>query len=301
MSLHKIKPFFIVFFVLLIMSFAAGSEAGVTLAYPKSVPLGQAFLVRITSGSPVSNATVEWMNEKFSPEIDNWNGRNVSLAMLGTDVLTDKPGKQKFVISAVIDGKEQKFERTVRILSKKYPVQKLTLPKKMVTPPKKVYSKIKQDRKEVRKALASWGIHREWSMPFSRPVNGSLSSLYGMRRILNGKPKNPHRGLDFRGAKGTPVKAIADGKVVLARKHYYAGNSLYIDHGNGVISLYFHLSEFDVKEGDTVERGQVVGKIGSTGRVTGPHLHMSISVHGKLVDPKPLLEKNTDRLLGVGE
>jgi murein DD-endopeptidase MepM/ murein hydrolase activator NlpD len=299
MFLKRFNNVFVFALMLGLVFSASVAEAAITLACPKAVPLGQAFLVRVTSTDPVSSVSIGWMSGKYSPEVSKWNGRDVAVEMLGTDVLSDKPGKKKVVIKVTAAGKEQEFKRTIRIVAKKYPVQKLTLPKKMVTPPTEVYTKIKQDRKESGKALSTYSTHRDWFLPLERPVAGSLSSTYGLRRILNGKPKNPHRGLDFRGAKGTPIKAVADGKVLLARKHYYAGNSLYIDHGNGVISLYFHLSEFDVKEGDTVERGQVVGRIGSTGRVTGPHLHLSISVNGKLVDPKPLLEKNADALLGA--
>lgn len=298
MLLNRFRPVFIVSFILGFLFIAAFAEAGVTIAYPKKAALGQAFLVRVTSSDPISEVSVNWQSKTFSPGISNWDGHDVALAMLGTDVLYDKPGRKNFVIKVVAGGKERNFKRTVKITAKKYPVQRLTLPERMVTPPTESLPKIKQDRKEAKKALATWSADRQWVLPLERPVPGSLSSVYGLRRILNGKPKNPHRGLDFRGANGTPVKAVAAGKVVLARKHYYAGNSLYIDHGNGVMSLYFHLSEFDVKEGDTVERGQVVGKIGSTGRVTGPHLHLSISVQGRLVDPKPLLDRNTESLLG---
>lgn len=294
---NRTKPLLVLTLTLLFMASAVAAEAGISLAYPQKAVLGQAFLIRVTSSDPISEVSVHWLAKEFSPEVTNWAGRDVALAMLGTDVLSDKPGKKKFVLRVVAGGKERKFKRTVRIVDKDYPVQKLTLPKKMVTPPKEVYDRIKKDRKEVGEALKSWSNDRQWFLPLKRPVSGSLSSRYGLRRVLNGKPKNPHRGLDFRGAKGTPIKAVAAGKVVLANSHYYAGNSVYIDHGNGVVSLYFHLSEFGVKEGDTVERGQVIGKIGSTGRVTGPHLHMSISVQGRLVDPKPLLERDTDSLL----
>lgn len=93
------------------------------------------------------------------------------------------------------------------------------------------------------------------------------------------------------------MEAVADGRVILAESHYYAGDSLYIDHGNGIISLYFHLSGFDVSKGDMVKRGQVIGRAGATGRATGPHLHLSISVQGQLVDPAPLFKGSTDQLL----
>ena len=118
-----------------------------------------------------------------------------------------------------------------------------------------------------------------------------------MRRYLNKKPKNPHRGLDFRSPKGSPINATAPGQVILVGNHYYAGNSIYIDHGNGVISLYFHLEKSLVKTGDRVIRGETIGLSGVSGRATGPHLHFSVSVQGALVDPEPLFEKTGEQLL----
>jgi len=278
---------------------ASTALASVFLAYPKKVGLGEPFMVRVTSDKPMESVSIDWKGKTVKPEIRKWRGRSVALAMFGTDVLFDKPGKEKLIIRTTSEGKERKFGRSVRVNKKKYKVQRLTLPKKMVTPPKEVYDKIARDRKEVKVAKDTMSAERMWFVPFQRPTKGGQSSPYGAQRILNGKPKNPHRGLDFRGAKGTAVKAMADGKVVLVGEHYYAGNSIYLDHGNGVITMYFHLSRIDVKEGDTVERGQVLGGIGSTGRVTGPHLHMSVSVQGRLVDPNYIMYKNTDYLLGI--
>lgn len=147
------------------------------------------------------------------------------------------------------------------------------------------------------KAKNTWSAQRLWWLPFHHPVVGKTTSAYGLQRVLNGKPKNPHRGMDFRAPTGTAIEAVADGRVILAEPHYYAGNSMYIDHGNGVVSLYFHLNKFEVSKGEFVKRGQIIGRAGSTGRATGPHLHLSISVQGQLVDPAPLFEGTTDQLL----
>lgn len=285
-------------FILLLVC-ASTALASVFLAYPKKVGLGEPFMVRVTSDAPLDSVSIAWKGAKLKPEVRKWRGRSVALVMLGTDVLLDKPGKSKLVISTVSGGKERKFGRTIRVNRKKYRVQRLTLPEKMVTPPQKVHDKILKDRAEVKVAKETMSAERKWFVPFNRPTKGGESSPYGAQRILNGKPKNPHRGLDFRGAKGTAVKAMADGRVVLVGNHYYAGNSIYLDHGNGVITMYFHLSRIDVKEGEIVERGQVIGGIGSTGRVTGPHLHMSVSVQGRLVDPNYIMYKTTDQLLGI--
>ncbi|MBG3878486.1 M23 family metallopeptidase, partial [Desulfovibrio oxamicus] len=121
-------------------------------------------------------------------------------------------------------------------------------------------------------------------------VPGGVSSLFGLRRVFNGEPRAPHRGLDLRGEAGELVKACAAGRVALAENHYFAGNSVYIDHGMGVVSMYFHLSAMDVTPGQMVAQGQLIGRVGSTGRVTGPHLHFGMAVLGDMVDPQVLLD-----------
>ena len=273
-----------------------GKEAMV-LAHPKQAGMGQPFLVRLTSVQAFDRILVRWMDREFVPSVSQWNGRHVAIALLGTDVLTIKPGRQKLLVRAWAGGKETVWQRSVLIVGRTYPRQALSLPSKMVTPPTVELERIKAERARTRHAKNTWSDQRLWQLPFHRPVEGKCTSVYGLKRVLNGKSKNPHRGLDFRAPKGTAVEAVADGRVILAESHYYAGNSMYIDHGNGVISLYFHLSNFDVSPGDIVKRRQVIGRSGCTGRSTGPHLHLSISVQGQLVDPTPLLEKTSDQLL----
>lgn len=275
---------------------STGASA-LVLAAPGRVGVGQPFIVRLTSDLPLGNVTVYWQGKEVVPSISVWNDRHIALAMLGTDVLSAKPGKEELSVIASIDGKENTFRRTVQLTPKSYPKQELTLPEKMVTPPAEVYDKINQDRAEVAVALDTTSPQRIWRLPFYRPVDGKITSLYGLQRILNGKPKNPHRGLDFRAPMGTPIHAVADGTVILVGDHYYAGNSIYIDHGNGVVSMYFHSSEVVVKEGDRVDRGQVIAKAGKSGRATGPHLHLSVAILGKLVDPEPLFKTDIDNLL----
>lgn len=267
------------------------------LAAPGRVGTGQPFIVRLTSDQPLDSVTIYWQGKEVVPSISVWNNRHVALAMLGTDVLNAKPGKEELSVIASISGKENTFRRDVQIIPVDYPKQELTLPKKMVTPPTEVYDRIKADRAATTTAKNTVSPQRNWRLPFDRPVQGKVTSLYGLQRILNGKPKNPHRGLDFRSPMGNPVKATADGVVILVGDHYYAGNSVYIDHGNGVVSMYFHLSKPIVKEGDKVQRGQAIGLSGMSGRATGPHLHFSVSVLGKLVDPEPLFQNTVDKMI----
>jgi murein DD-endopeptidase MepM/ murein hydrolase activator NlpD len=274
-----------------------GGKEAILLAHPKQTGIGQPFLVRFTSAQAFDRISVRWMDREFVPSVSVWNGRHVAIAMLGTDILTTKPGRQKLLIRAWAGEKETVRQRWILIVARTYPRQELNLPSKMVTPPTVELERIKAERTRTQKAKNTWSDQRLWQLPFHRPVEGKNTSLYGLQRVLNGKPKDPHRGLDFRAPTGTAVKAVADGRVILAESHYYAGNSMYIDHGNGVISLYFHLNKFDVIQGDIVNKGQIIGRSGCTGRATGPHLHLSISVQGQLVDPMPLFEKTSDQLI----
>jgi len=123
-----------------------------------------------------------------------------------------------------------------------------------------------------------------------RPVPGEISSAFGLRRVFNGQPRSQHKGLDLRGSAGTSVLAAADGTVALVEELYFSGNVVYVDHGLGLFSMYAHLSAFDVRPGQRVSRGQVLGRVGSTGRSTGPHLHLGCYVLGTAVDPVPLME-----------
>jgi murein DD-endopeptidase MepM/ murein hydrolase activator NlpD len=131
---------------------------------------------------------------------------------------------------------------------------------------------------------------REWDGKFTAPADAAISDVFGSQRIFNGKAQRPHLGLDFRVPSGTPVAAMNSGTVLLARFLYFEGNCVVIDHGQGLLTLYFHLSEFKVKEGDIVKRGQEIGLSGGTGRATGPHLHVTVRWQGVSLDPARLMQ-----------
>lgn len=275
----------------------ATTGSALVLAAPSRVGVGQPFLVRLTSDQPLESVSVHWLGKEVVPSISVWNNRHVALVMLGSDVLDTKPGKQELAVIATIDGKDSTFRRSVQLRSKDYPKQELTLPTGMVTPSETFYDRIAAERELTTAAKNTVSPVRMWKLPLFRPVEGKVTSEYGLQRILNGKPKNPHRGNDMRSPMDNPVKSVADGIIILVGDHYYAGNSVYVDHGNGVVSMYFHLSKPVVKEGDKVERGQPIGLSGMSGRSTGPHLHVSISVMGELVDPAPLFANSADQML----
>ena len=124
---------------------------------------------------------------------------------------------------------------------------------------------------------------------FDKPVEGPLSSPFGLKRFFNGEARAPHSGLDFAVPTGTPIKAPADGKVILTGNYFFNGNTVFLDHGQGLISMYCHLSVIDVAVGDALVRGEVLGKVGATGRVTGAHLHWNVSLNDARIDPAILI------------
>jgi len=159
-----------------------------------------------------------------------------------------------------------------------------------VEPPPAVHARILEETKRIRELLGTFSLRRQWQLPLARPVPGDVSSAFGLRRVFNGQPRSQHKGLDLRAAEGAPVLAAADGTVALAEELYFSGNVVYLDHGLGLFSMYGHLSAIDVQLGQQVRKGQILGKAGSTGRVTGPHLHLGCYALGAAVDPTPLME-----------
>ena len=178
----------------------------------------------------------------------------------------------------------------VTVVAKEYPVQRLTLDKKYVTPDPSLKARIDEERRRTSQAFALRSPERRWDLPLSRPLPGGISSTFGVRRVLNGQTRSAHKGVDFRGKSGDPVGVVADGSVVLTGDFYYAGNCVIVDHGLGVVSMYMHLSRVDVAQGQPLRRGDIVGRVGSTGRSTGPHLHLSFGVLGQSADALPLME-----------
>jgi len=269
----------------------------IRLACPSQAIAGEPFMVRLTSSWPLDRVHVLWLGRDIDLSVSQWNDYDVALALLGSDVKTVKPGTYDLVVKADVNRQPRTFRRKMEIRARKSPVQSLSVDPRMVTPPSEELERIRRESQEIGEALSIYTPQRRWSAPLLQPVDGRVSSVYGVQRVFNGEPRNRHRGLDLAAPEGTDVHAAADGEVVLVGHHYFAGGSIYVDHGQGVFTLYFHLSKILVKKGDQVKRGEVIGKVGATGRVTGPHLHLSVYVPGGLADPAPLLEKTTDDLL----
>lgn len=268
--------------------------AEIKILAPQKVAKGDGFVVEAHTTTPTDFFMF------------NWNGKNIKIPAENTlDTVADKNYHAKILLPVALDEKSSQktlsvtygnsknksvSKKVIEIVDKKRPVQKLNVDKKYVSPPSEVMAKIQDDRQKVNRALSQNLSGRLWQLPLERPVKGSVSSQFGLKRVFNGQPRGEHKGLDLRGAEGTPVKACSDGKVVLVDDLYYSGKTVYINHGDGVFSAYLHLSKPLVQNGENVVRGQTIGLVGSTGRVTGPHLHLSVFSQGQSIDPLPLLE-----------
>lgn len=181
----------------------------------------------------------------------------------------------------------REFPLTVR--DRPYPVQHLRVKKGFVEPSAAELARIARESARVRELLATWREGAEPVLTLDLPARGRRSSAFGLRRFFNGEPRRPHTGLDIAAPIGTVVRAAAGGMVLDTGDYYFNGHSVFIDHGFGLISMYFHLNRIDVKPGESVGRGDIIGTVGVSGRSTGPHLHWGVSLNQTAVDPSLLL------------
>lgn len=183
--------------------------------------------------------------------------------------------------------------REFSVAAKDYATQHITLKnKRMVNPYAKDLDRIRKEKKIIIKALKTWSDNPNVQTRFILPVDGQLGSPFGLRRYFNGEPRRPHSGLDIAAPEGTLIRSPADGVVVNTGDYFFNGNSVFVDHGQGLVTMFCHLSDIDVEPGSVVKQGDVLGKVGMTGRVTGPHLHWSVSLNNTRVEPKLFLQLN---------
>lgn len=256
---------------------------------PDSVARGDGFLVTASVGTPMRSMTFSWMGKQHVvPAVMTSAAGGRAYARMLLPVPLDAEGANHML--TVTAGGMEPVRKQVTLVDKARPVQKLTVDKKFTSPPAHEKARIAEDRRRVAAAVSRYTPTQEWSLPLLRPVEGSISSQFGLRRVYNGATKSTHRGLDMRSPMGTPVPAVADGEVVLADGLYYSGNAVYIDHGLGVVTSYMHMSELLVQPGQKVKRGEIIGKVGSTGQSTGPHLHLGLMILATAVDPVPFMQ-----------
>ena len=205
----------------------------------------------------------------------------------------DRDRKNDVTIKILTDGKLQKINK--KVFKREYKIQRIDgLPPKQVTPPPEVYERIKRDNKLIGEARSIDTAYDFFTNKFIFPLDKYIvTGVYGSQRILNGKPRRPHYGIDFHAPEGTPVKAMMDGVVTLAENDmYFTGGTLIFDHGHGISTLFMHMKDINVKVGQKVKKGEIVGTLGQSGRATGPHLDIRLNWFDVKLDPATILNLN---------
>ncbi len=260
------------------------ADAGSVSIVPRAIPSGGAALLR-------------WHGEPPARAVAKYNGRLLSLsptasgavALLGADI-DAAPGRYPVLVTVTwSSGASETRQSFIEILASSYPEERLTLPASMVSP---------KDPAVVKRIGREWAMLKEtfsvstpgrFPGPLILPVEDPVSSPFGLKRILNGKPKSPHAGIDFRSPLGTPVHASAAAEVSFSGDLYYTGKTVILDHGQGLFSIYAHLDSLACSKGMSLERGDLLGRVGSSGRSTGPHLHWGVKLRGDRIDPMALM------------
>ncbi|MEM6531908.1 MAG: M23 family metallopeptidase [Myxococcota bacterium] len=237
-------------------------------------------LVAEVAGPGCDGGSIDWQNQTFALHPVS-SGRYHALApiVLNTDV-----GAHRLEARCG----ERRATFVVHVERAPYPESQLRVARRFSKPPP---ARTAEESRSIHRALASNDRLRAWTKPYLLPRRDRFTSVFGVRRLFNKALQSQHRGLDIDGRTGRPIYATNDGFVALvAENYFYVGNAVFIDHGENVFSMYFHLSETAVKTGERVKRGQRIGRIGKTGRVTGPHLHFGIKMSGFYVDPLDVLD-----------
>ena len=232
---------------------------------------------------PLSTSTVLFENR----QVMLLSSQKGKYAVVGISLKT-RPGDYPLELThkTASDTDEHQSMLSFQVGAKEYRVQRLTIEnKRKVNPYKEDMDRIIRERNEMNKAFKSFENLAQPAVDFVLPTEGPISSPFGLKRILNDQPRNPHSGLDIAAPTGTPIHAPATGRVTAVGNYFFNGNTVLLDHGQGLISMYCHMSETTVAVGDTLSPGDLIGKVGKTGRVTGPHLHWSVSLNNARVDP----------------
>lgn len=251
---------------------------------------------KLVNGSPVlfrlrtqhlKEVTAVFLGQKI--EFRHNDGCDCWYALAGVSLET-KPAAYPLKVSGRrTDDADIQLSFDVRVGAAHYPFSTIKVAPAFVEPPKEALPAIEAAEAAKKQAFAALDPDPLWSGEFQRPTDTETSGVFGARRIYNGKTKSQHKGLDFHAKIGTPVHATNAGTVILARPLYYEGNCVMLDHGQGLVTIYMHLSEFKVKEGEKVGAGQLIALSGGTGRSTGPHLHFAVRWRGEYLDPATLL------------
>ncbi|MEI8015629.1 MAG: M23 family metallopeptidase [Nitrospira sp.] len=211
------------------------------------------------------------------------------IGLIGID-MQDEPGTYELSVEVKQGEQAKQLSFNIQVAKEKFAVEHLKLPKDKVDLDEKSTARWKAEQQLVREALAENSRLKLWHSNFVEPVSGKRTGIFGSVRIMNGQARNPHNGEDIGAPMGADVAATNDGIVRITVDHIFSGKGVFVDHGLGFYTMYFHLSEILVKDGDLVTAGQIIGKVGATGRATGPHLHWGVKLNGARVNPYALLD-----------
>ena len=249
-----------------------------------------------SSATTITSSSSSQKNTSFPGGVYLWSPpsgagqikfRSKPVMRIGNSVLVGLPVSQplgQVSLSYVLNNQQRAHSFT--IVGKEYTEQHITLKnREMVNPKPKQLERIQREAKVQKTLYQQVSAAQDVNQGFILPVKGVTTSLFGHRRFFNGQPRSPHSGLDIAAATGTPIRAPANAKVVLVDDLYFNGKAVFLDHGQGLITMYCHLSEHKVELAELVKQGDTIGLVGATGRVTGPHLHWSVSLNGVRVDP----------------
>lgn len=266
---------------------SAGTE--LRLSAPE-LSQGSLLLLEVKSAKPLADVQGDWGGRSV-PFWREAGREKVRRGLLGVD-LEKAAGKYELKITGrTASGEKISCNAMVTVRKGRFATEKLRVQKQFVEPDAQQLERAKQEQQRLRDIFDTVTPERLWEGKFRLPLDGvNTGGNFGKRRILNGRTGSPHGGEDFPAATGTPVHAAQKGKVILAEGLFFSGNSVVLDHGLGIYTFYGHLSEIDVNVGDILEAGEVLGKVGATGRVTGPHLHWGLTVARARVNPLQILK-----------
>jgi murein DD-endopeptidase MepM/ murein hydrolase activator NlpD len=270
-------------------SFAAEPDWTIVVA-PAEVPQGGIAQLRVLGNDIAAMKGVHGKTEiTFFPAADGG-----TLALLGLD-LEQRPGPLEVRLQGrSVRGENWKRAATVEVKAKEFPTETISV-SAAFEPYRAALKRIEKEKAEFTRLWNIQTSRRLWEGRFVAPVPGASSATFGLRRVINGLARAPHDGVDMKASLGTPVVAANNGRVVLRDNFFFSGNSLVLDHGGGLYTMYFHFSEFRVEKNSLVRKGDVIGLAGMTGRVTGPHLHWASRLNGARVDAMELLEIGEER------
>jgi murein DD-endopeptidase MepM/ murein hydrolase activator NlpD len=248
---------------------------------PRNVSPGDVFAIKVTGGKTVTPTSASLKQKEFP---FSSCGERCFIAVGAVDI-NAKP--RAYTVTIKMEKRVKKIRLLVK--RKKFPKLNLTLPEEKVSPDTEALNRIKSEDEKLATIFQTIS-ERMWDGGFFSPMEHEVSTVFGTKRVMNGTWTSIHRGMDIRGKEGDDVMASNSGKVVLAEELFFGGNTIILDHGQGIYTIYMHLSKFNAQPGDTVSKGDVIGLVGSTGRATGPHLHFGAKVTGINVDPASLMK-----------